>query len=111
LLVGADMEPLLNNESLEQFSGYSPFICLSVLDWSCSALFENNSRRSFSPQYGMDGALRNEEQGNKDLAGATLCQQGKSLSLIHADSGMSLREPERGSFILMIACTILLVSY
>jgi len=37
LLVGTDMESLLNNESLEQPSGFSPFICLSVLDWSCSA--------------------------------------------------------------------------
>ena len=46
LLVGADMEPLLNNVGLEQSLCFSPFICLSVLDWSCSADFESNSRTS-----------------------------------------------------------------
>ena len=42
------MKPLLNNESLEQPSGYSPFICLSVLDWSCSAIFQSNDFRGRS---------------------------------------------------------------
>ena len=43
LLVGTDMESLLDNVGLEQFLCYSPFICLSVLDWSCFAVFESNS--------------------------------------------------------------------
>ena len=38
LLVGADMESLLDNKSRERILDYSPFICLSVLDWSCSAV-------------------------------------------------------------------------
>jgi len=45
--------------------------------------------------------FRMKEQENKGLASATFSRERKwkPLSLVHADSGESLREPEHGSFI------------
>jgi len=82
LLVGADMEPLLYNVSQEVYGlKCSPFACRFLTGVALHFL-RATLVFHFLGNMSMDGALRNEEQGNKGLAAATFSEERKGKSFI-----------------------------